>query len=175
MKSINVIDLDKTLIPFDSFRYLIMSEIKILNFKIILLVAIRKLRLIRAGTFKNLVIKVLKLDINSNINQKMVELVLGAIDKNILDKVNQESNDTINILCSASANSYVKEVAKRLGWRGYGSYYDGKEFYHMYGANKLKFIQSQFPKNKYQYHFAISDSRSDLKLLKEFKKHELII
>ncbi len=175
MKSINVIDLDKTLIPFDSFRYLVISEIKSLNLKVIFLVFIRKLRLIKASIFKKCVIEALKLDTNSRLNTKVVDLIIISIDNNILKKIQYESsNNTLNILCSASANSYVLEVADRLGWEGYGSYRDKKVFYHMYGENKLKFIESKFPKDKYQYNFAISDSSSDLKLLKKFQKYELI-
>lgn len=176
MKSINVIDLDKTLIPFDSFRYLVMSEMKSLNLKIIFLVIIRKIKFIKAKTFKKYVIKALKLNINSKLNSAMVNLIMSSIDKKILEKIQYESdNNTINILCSASADSYVSEVAKHLGWKGYGSHTNEKVFYHMYGINKLKFIESIFPKSEYQYNFAISDSSSDLELLKKFKKYDLIM
>jgi phosphoserine phosphatase len=176
MKSINVIDLDKTLIPFDSFRYLVVDEMKAFNIKVILLVAVRKLKLIKAKTFKNHLIKTLKLDTNTKLNRKMVDLINSSIDREILEEINQESDDnTINILCSASADSYVKDVAKHLGWEGYGSFTNEGNFYHMYGENKLKFIEENFPKSNYNYNFAISDSSSDLDLLKIFKKHRLII
>ncbi len=176
MNSINVIDLDKTLIPFDSFRYLVIDELKSLNLKITLLVIVRKLRLIDASKFKKYVIEVLKLDSNSKPNSKLVDLIISSIDKKILEKIeNRSSATTINILCSASANSYVKEVAKRLGWVGYGSYTDENNlFYHMYGANKLKFIESKFPNSKYSYNFAISDSKSDLEMLKRFESYEIV-
>ena len=174
MKKINVIDLDKTLIPFDSFRYLVISEMKAFNLNIILLVIIRKIKLIKAGTFKKLVIKAIKLNTNSNINRKIVNLVNNSIEQKILEKIKDESdNNTINILCSASADSYVSIVAKSLGWEGYGSYTNKEDFYHMYGVNKLKFIEAKFPMSEYQYNFSISDSISDLELLKKFQKYEL--
>ena len=177
MKSINVIDLDKTLIAFDSFRYLVIDELKSLNLKIALLVTVRRLRLIDASRFKKGVIEALKLDSNSRLNSKMADLIVSSIDKKILEKIEKESSaTTINILCSASANSYVKEVAKRLGWVGYGSYIDENNlFYHMYGANKLKFIESKYPNSKYRYNFAISDSKSDLEMLKRFERFEIIL
>jgi phosphoserine phosphatase len=175
MKSINVIDLDKTLIPFDSFRYLIIHELKRLNLKIISLVILKKVGFISSKRLKDLVLRVLKLDKNIKLKDKIVELINNSIDREVLEKVKRESDkDTINILCSASSNSYIKEVAKNLKWVGYGSYVKEDNFYHMYGINKLKFIKSKFPKTKYRYNFAISDNINDLVLLEEFKKYEIV-
>jgi len=54
MKKINVIDLDKTMIPYDSFRkyIFIFLQDKQFSLKIIYLVLLRKIRLLNMAEFK---------------------------------------------------------------------------------------------------------------------------
>jgi len=53
MKKINVIDLDKTLIPFDSFRRYIFKYIRFNNvFFVMVILLLRKLRFIKMDSFK---------------------------------------------------------------------------------------------------------------------------
>jgi len=175
MKKINVIDLDETLIPFDSFRFFVIEKIKSVDIKIIYLTLLRKLRLLSASGYKKKVILNTKLTDNSKEVDKIVSTILQSINNDVMEIIkNNSDNETTNILCSASPDIYVKKVAEYFGWKGFGSYIDGKNFYYMYGENKLEFIQNNYPSIKYIYNFAISDSESDLKLLKKFKEYKLV-
>lgn len=53
---------------------------------------------------------------------------------------------------------------------GYGSrFVDENIFIHLYGNTKADFILQKYPKELYHYKYAISDSKSDLKLLSYLK------
>ena len=43
------------------------------------------------------------------------------------------------------------------------------------GGKKLIYYRRRYPKDKYEYNYAISDSKSDLELLKLFSAHELLL
>ena len=43
-----------------------------------------------------------------------------------------------------------------------------------YLTNKIKTIEWRYPPNKFTYHFSISDSESDLDLLKKFDHYILL-
>lgn len=175
MKKINVIDLDKTLIPYDSFRYYVVEKIKSGNIKILIFSVLRKLRLLSLSEFKRRVVLQTNFFNNSKDIDKISSNILNSINSEVIDIVKDNTDkDTINVLCSASPDIYVKKVAEQFGWVGFGSFFNKEEFYHMWGENKLRFIESNYPSNKYIYNFAISDSESDLKLLKQFKKYELV-
>lgn len=174
MKKINVIDLDNTLIPFDSFREVILNEIKNFNLPVIYYSLLRKLRLIDQSKYK---IKILDAADLSD-RQRIIKIkneILNSINEEVLQKVDTHSGkSSIEILCSASPHIYVKEVARELGWHGYGTFFYDRPFYHMYGENKAKFIQTKYPSDKYIYNYSISDNNNDLSLLKLFKNYELI-
>ena len=74
-------------------------------------------------------------------------------------------------MVSASPDLYVQLLIERLKWEGKGSFLkaDGG-INHLYEENKILWVQENFPKNKYSYNMSISDSSSDDKLLKLFKK-----
>ena len=174
MKKINVIDLDNTLIPFDSFKFLVIEEMKKMNIIVIILTILRKMRLIKLANFKYLITTKLRLVDNQDKLNQICDKISELMSEVILEKVNKYSGeDTMNILCSASSEEYVKIIAEKLGWEGYGSHFVGNFFFHMYGTNKADFIKSKFPQKDYIYNFAISDSETDLELLKLFKIWEL--
>ena len=174
MKEINVIDLDKTLIPYDSFRLFVIGRIKSIDVKIMFLTLLRKLRFLSASKYKEKIILTTNLTDNSKEVDKIVSMILKSINKDILELIeNNSNNETFNISCSASPDIYVKIIAEHFGWKGFGSYIEQENFYHMWGEKKLKFIYNNYPPNEYIYNFAISDSESDLQLLKQFKKYEL--
>ena len=175
MKKINVIDLDKTLIPYDSFRSYVVEKIKSGNIKVLLFSLLRKLRLLSASEFKRKVILQTSLLINNKDIEHISLKILNSINSEVYDIIIENTdNETINILCSASPDVYVKKVAEHFGWIGLGSFFNDKKFYHMWGKNKIKFIKEKYPSNEYIYNFAISDSQSDLQLLMQFKKYEII-
>jgi phosphoserine phosphatase len=175
-KRINVIDLDNTLIPFDSFRKLVFKEIFKCNVKIIIISFLRFLRLISDDNFKKDIIDILdKRPSISKLYANFAEVIFKKINYDVLSLIetNTTKDRAINILCSASPNEYVQIIANRLGWVGSGSgYYDSK-FINMYGENKKIFIKKKYPSDKYIYNFSISDSKSDLDLLKMFDNYML--
>lgn len=175
-QKINVIDLDNTLIPFDSFRRLVFIQILHFDIRILVISLLRFFRFINMSEFKRLTINALEARKGNHvIYNKISNIILNNINKDVILLINRnsEERETINILCTASPNLYVRLVADKLGWIGCGSgYYDGR-FIHMYGIKKLNFIKKKFPKEEYTYNYAISDSNSDMDLLKMFNKYHL--
>lgn len=171
MKNINVIDLDKTLIPYDSFGKLVKNEVKEFKLKVIYLTILRVLRLISLEIYKGKITLWFEENHNKKFFKKYVQNIYTDIDSEVLKEVNKESDkQTINILLSASPDIYVKYLIKELDWVGSGSYYENKKFIHLHGKGKINWIKKNFPKDDFQYRLAISDSATDDDLLKMFKK-----
>lgn len=171
MKKINVIDLDKTLIPYDSFGVLIKREIKKGNLSIFFSVLVRVLRLRSNAKFKEIITK----KITSKpvvFFSEFAEEILKAIDPKVQQLIDKETDDnTINILVSASPDVYVQPLIKKMNWQGSGSFFDANlNFNHLYGKGKIKWLKENFNPDSYIYNFAISDSSSDDELLSLFKK-----
>lgn len=173
-KNIIVVDLDGTLIPFDSFRMLVLKNI--FDFRIISLIFIRILRFISNANFKYQFIKILeKKDWGYKKSEIFVDKIIMQIDSAVMQKIKSNSvSDDYIILCSASPNIYVSKIASRLGWKGYGSFDKEKKTKHLYGRNKKDFIIQNFPPEQYNYKYSISDSKSDMDLLNMFETWELI-
>jgi len=172
MKRINVIDLDNTLIPYDSFRVLVKNELKKFSIKIWLLTFLRVARIISAMDFKKSVIGYFLVSYNSVFFTKFAKRVYSDIDKEVLNIIKSNTNsNTINILISASPDFYVKELIALLGWEGKGSYFDeNKNFINLFGEKKIFWLKENFNRNLYDYFFAISDGNSDKQLLSLFQK-----
>lgn len=171
-KKINVIDLDKTLIPYDSFRLLIKEKIFDLNFFVIQLTIIRILRFISLYKYKKRIIEHFNLKYNDTYFISFADKRLKDIDNKVLKLIKDETKrDTINILLSASPNFFVKHIILKLGWMGKGSYFDKDDrFIHLYGENKINWLLTHYKPGDFIYNFAISDSSSDKELLLLFKK-----
>lgn len=176
-RKINVIDLDNTLIPFDSFRRLVLQQISKFNIGIAFIAILRLIRVISGSEFKKRIIIIIEYHNKSKIYKQFSDFIIQSINKSLLEKLRKitEEKYSINILCSASPNGYVRLVAEKLGWIGCGSYLynDNNDFYHMHGKNKKEFIKRKFPEDRYLYNYAISDNESDLGLLKMFREWEL--
>ena len=179
MKKINVIDLDKTLLPYDSFRkyILIFLRNKQSAFHILPLAILRKLRLLNLSNFKKGVIR--KARKVNNYNDKMKEYsnqLFADIDNSIVETVRSHTDsDTINILCSASPEDYVNHLADLLGWECLASQLDSEKnyFIHMHGQRKVEAIRELYPEDRFRYNFAMSDSQSDEELLMAFESYAM--
>jgi phosphoserine phosphatase len=93
------------------------------------------------------------------------------IRKPMLRFIMQNTDEfTINILCTASPEDYVKYLCEKLGWPYISSTLDDNDenFIHMFGHNKVIAVQKMYPKQKYTYNLAMSDNISDRELLKLF-------
>lgn len=173
---INVIDFDCTLIAYDSFRKLILQEIKHVNILIIFLTFFRKIKLISSTNYKKIIYICLKNKFNKKYFVDYARILNSHIDNNIISLVNTKTDpDTVNVLLSASPDLYVKEIIKILKWHGSGSHFNKEgEFVHMYKEEKIKWLDKKYNKNNYEYNFAISDSVNDQKLLSLFKESVLL-
>ncbi len=172
MKKINVIDLDKTLIPFDSFRSVVLQELKKGNVSLIFITLLRLLRIISNSRFKEVSSKIFINKYEEVYFRKMATDILKKIDKEVFDIITHETDKhTINILLSASPNFYVDYLIGELNWEGSGSYFDEQNtFHHLYERGKIKWVKENFNTDQYSYNMAISDSSTDDKLLSLFKR-----
>lgn len=168
--------MDRTLVPFDTFKKLLINEIGNGDFKILFYSLLRKLRLVSSISFKETVLLHLMEKYNEFYFLGYADSIYEKIDKEVLTLVQNESDlDTINVLISASPNVYVKPLLNKMGWTGSGSYFDKSgQFIHLYKENKIFWLDENFSQTNYFYHFAISDSRTDVKLLKLFSKSKLL-
>lgn len=178
MIKINAIDLDKTLIPFDSYRTLILTYLHrkyYLNI-VAIHVLFRKLRLTKNGTFKYNTLGLLRKDRTyEHMVQEIAEMIMLSLRPEVMEAVDNETDPhTANVIVSASPEDYVRVVARKLGWSFIASRIADNEFVHCYGQNKIELLQKYYPRDKYLYNFAISDSDSDLEMLKMFEKHQLL-
>jgi phosphoserine phosphatase len=174
MKQLNVIDFDNTLIPFDSFRFYIKKGLKKFNILFIFYTIARILRIIDNKTFKQKIMKINPFN-EKEFNSFQIHMI-NSINQEILDKVKKyTSENTTNVLCSASPNFYISEIGEKINMLGHGSFFiSEKEFFHMYGKKKVEFILQKYPREFYHYKYAISDSESDKALLSLFEEHELL-
>jgi len=113
-------------------------------------------------------------------NQQCFLPVLFHLEQRITGKITKEEflkkimtdESTINVLCTASPEDYVKYLCKKLGWPYISSTLNNNDenFIHMFGHNKIIAVQKMYPKQNYIYHLALSDNMSDQELLKLFDK-----
>jgi phosphoserine phosphatase len=176
MKRLNLIDLDKTLIPFDSFRLLIKEQVYQGDLYTCFLLVLRTTRLISSGRFKRFFILHLK---KQPVFEKRMEAfateIVGSVRSEILEMIEKHSGpETVNIIFSASPQEYVEKIAQRLGFTGFGSTFENNTYIELKGNQKIIRLQTLFPDNKFHYQFAISDSRDDRNLINLFENHILI-
>ncbi|MDR3704398.1 MAG: HAD family hydrolase [Paludibacteraceae bacterium] len=173
MKKIVVVDFDKTLLPYDSLRYYVLSRVKIGDLRMLCYIFLRKMRFLTKKHFSYLISKHFS---NTGDVTEFVNKICQDIDIRILSKVSTyaDNNDTEIILLSASPAVYIEEVARKIGFVGYGSHYINGKYFYLCGENKLKFILEKYPVEKYRYIYSISDSETDLPLLSLFEKYDLL-
>lgn len=169
---INVIDLDKTLIPYDSFRLFIKNEIVKLDLTVFFYTTLRILRIISLEKYKERLIIYLDKKYNAFYFNEFALKIFNDIDLKVLRIIQKRTDEhTYNILISASPNLYVKKLIEKLEWDGSGSYLDESgKFIHLHGKGKLNWLDTKYKNNKYMYNFAISDSPTDDNLLALFKR-----
>jgi phosphoserine phosphatase len=175
-EKIVVVDLDKTLLIIDSFNLFLSVQLKKRPLKTALLRILRKLRLISLSKLKELSGKYIYDKLPEEEKKSFIKSLNNYINKKILNKINSEYGKSCRIIIiSASPDEYVKVFAASIGWEGFGSYTDNStsRFIHLHGKGKSDFLLKYFPADKYTYEYSISDSQSDLPLLKLFKKYDL--
>ncbi len=177
MKNLIVVDLDNTLIPFDSFKKYIFLWCKYYPIKVPFIALLRKLRLINKYEFKKRILSLVSQHTKYNdINKKIAAEVLNHINTGLLEKIKSRNEvDKIFLLLSASPNDYVKIVAQQLCWEGKGSYFNSSgTLIHMYGRQKLTYVENTFSSEEINFCYAIADAVSDLELLNIFNDYEIV-
>lgn len=169
---INVIDLDKTLIPYDSFRILIKKEIFKLNLVILFYSIYRFFGWYSGELYKQKVLSVLIRKYTDSYYKEFALKLYNDIDVRVVHKIQLETKEnTLNVLVSASPNLYVKHLIDKLGWMGSGSYFNDKSnFIHLHGKGKIFWLEENFNKKIFDYNMAISDSSTDNNLLTLFNR-----
>jgi len=174
-KKINVIDLDNTLLPYNSFtRFVLYFMIHWkLFFPILFLSFLRILWILRRDSYQKRILLLTRKTQNYETRLQEFSLMLYKdIKTTILRFIKENTDDkTINVLCTASPEDYVRYLCKKIkGWSCLCSTFDDQSgaFYHMYGPNKVTALTQYYPSNSYIYHVAISDSETDLELLRLF-------
>jgi phosphoserine phosphatase len=128
---------------------------------------IKKIMIIaRKTTHYEKKVKKFGLSLYDDIRKPMLRYILQNTDES-----------TINILCTASPEDYIKYLCKeKLGWPYISTTLDNNDenFIHMFGHNKVLAVQKMYPKQNYTYNLAMSDNISDRELLKLFDKSYLI-
>lgn len=171
-RNVNAIDLDKTLIPFDSFRRLLLNEIQRGDFRILSFVILRQLRLISGRRLKKICVDHLKRNRKKVFFENYACTLIKEINQDVKAIIDKETNqNTKNVLVSASPDLYVSILVIKLGWEGCGSKFsESGEFIHLFGEGKIDYFQENYPPSTFHYNFAISDSSSDDQLLSLFEK-----
>lgn len=176
-KRLNVIDLDHTLISKDSLRLFVFMFLKRKDyfFPVIRLIMLRFFGSINPAEFlKRLLVVVRKERQYDRLLRDFSERLFKLIDQDVYEQViNRTDDHTINVLCTASPSDYVIYLAGKLNWNYIASTFDDGNtiFTRMYGSAKIDAILNRYPKEMFDYSFAISDHESDLSLLRLFNEY----
>lgn len=177
-ENIVVVDLDNTILKVDSFNLFLTIQLKKSFMKVIFFRILRKMRIINSSNFKYYVVRYIYNSLSNTEKEKFIVQLSIYLNKDLLNEINSQYKSNCQIfLLSASPDEYVKPFANKLGWKGFGSYYDhySGKYFHLHSKGKLEFILERFPKNRFNYVYAISDSETDLDLLKQFQKYNLLL
>ena len=173
-----VVDFDKTLIPFDSFRQYVLIWLRKYPLQIMFLIFKRKIKILSSGEFKKRVVQLIyKHKLFEVTNHSFATVLCKKLDIQILEKIEfQKTPATKILILSASPDEYIGIIGDNLGFAAKGSHFiSDNEYFHLHSDAKIKYINTNYPIDMYEYQFAISDSISDLKLLKLFSNYELLV
>jgi phosphoserine phosphatase len=173
-KKLNVIDLDHTLLSYNSWAKFVMIFLSNWRcfFPIIFYSLLRGFGMLSRGTYQKSLLKVIRKTHGYKETAKTFgELLYKDIRAPVMRFVQENTDETTeNVLCSASPEDYVKYLSEKLGWRHVCSTLnqDGTHFDHMFRERKITAIQKLYPHEDFEYHLAMSDDRGDLGLLSLF-------
>ena len=175
-KKIAVFDLDGTLLKGDSLRALALERIAICPQIIHAAIRRKILNKSRADLAERLHTAMREIFACPEKLKKIVDGFAGQISYerfSVVQKWQQQGAKTV--LLSASPHDYVCPLAKRIMMNyGFGSHWSGDNYRHLFAKEKPAFLQLHFPKNLWEWSYAMSDSISDQPLLAMFKQHDLV-
>ena len=179
-KKLNVIDLDKTLLPYNSWAKFVMVFLSNWRcfFPIIYFSLLRGVGLLSRGGYQKSLLKVIrKIAGYEQIAKTFGEGLYQDIHMPLVRFIQDNTDETtVNVVCTASPEDYVKYLCEKLGWRYVCSTLDqdGTHFIHLFGKQKISAIRKAYPAKDFEYHLALSDDRRDLGLLKLFEQHYIV-
>jgi phosphoserine phosphatase len=175
-KKIAVFDLDGTLLKGDSLRALALRRIPVCPQIIHAAIRRKFLNKSRADFAERLHTAMREVFACPEELKKIIHRFAGQISYerfSVVQKWQQQGAKTI--LLSASPHDYVCPLAKRIAMNyGFGSHWSGDTYRHLFAKEKLLFLNSHFPKNLWEWSYAMSDSISDQPLLAMFEQHDLV-
>jgi hypothetical protein len=179
-KKINVIDLDNTLLPYNSwakFVWLFFGNWRCF-FPILYYSLLRGIGILSRGVYqKNILMAARKISAYEDTVKIFGESLYQDVRTSLIRFILENTDETtINIVCTASPVDYVKYLCEKLGWRYVCSTLDrgGTHFIHMFREQKITAIQQLYPRADFDYHLAFSDDRGDLGLLRLFEKYYVV-
>jgi HAD superfamily phosphoserine phosphatase-like hydrolase len=171
-ESLAVFDLDRTLIRVDSFRLLVQRR---LDLKLGVLTMRRALGLLPGDDFALRVMHRLAPHLaDTAAMAAYAEEMLQHLDPAVLALARDKRSAGHHVLVlSASPEAYVAPLAARLGFPGIGTRLEGDRITRCYGPGKGEVLRAAFPRQRWDWAFAISDSPTDLPWMREFREHVL--
>ncbi len=173
---INVIDLDGTLLHYNSLTRYTLYALKQWRYFIptLILSLLRILHIIPGDFFQKYLLKRMRKTAHyENEMKKFSTLLSKDMDTSLTEFIHENTDqNTTNILCTASPEDYVRHLASILGWEYLCSTLDDTTgiFSHLYGEHKISALKQHYPPQTYLYNLAISDSKTDSQLLNLFQK-----
>jgi hypothetical protein len=179
-KKLNAIDLDKTLLPYNSWAKFVIIFLGNWHcfFPIIYFSFLRGIGVLtRGGYQKNLLMVIRKTEGYENTAKTFGEGLYQDVRTHLVHFIGENTDEaTVNVVCTASPEDYVKYLCDKLGWSYLCSTLDqeGTHFIHMFREQKIISIQQRYRADNFEYHLGLSDDRKDLGFLKLFKKYYLV-
>lgn len=176
VKKLVVFDLDLTLLSIDSTRYLYQN----LTFRHPVLIALavaRRLGVLSRQDFAERAHKaaIPQLKDAQFVSDHIDECLRNVVHEQQLKASAYRAGGAFALLLSSAPCEYVSLLAGFLGFDcGVGSHWISNEYVHMFGKNKIIFIEKNYPQATWSRSYAISDSDSDLALLALFESAELV-
>jgi HAD superfamily phosphoserine phosphatase-like hydrolase len=173
-----VLDLDGTLVPYDSLRrYCLRLLPTPARWSVLTALLRRALRLDSAvELLDRLDVAVQKLDDAQAFHRRFADDLCRDLVPDVLSFVRRRvSMDALIVLCSASPTAYVSPLCQTMNWKclASGRQADGKMI-RIYGLDKLETLQRMYPSSSYAYAYALADSKSDIPLLRRFHHAYLV-
>jgi phosphoserine phosphatase len=169
MKTLNVVDLDHTLIKIDSFRILVQRN---MGLRMIGLMAGRVTGLLNRSRFSGKAAQLVEPKLHETAyRESFLDELEGQIDSRITAMLSEaDGSETTTLILSASPQLYVLPFAKRLGFDGAGSTWEPDGYFHCRGIRKKEYLLRHYPTDQFEYGLAIGDSPSDRPMLDLFER-----
>lgn len=160
-------DFDKTLIPYDSFRRYLWYLCKYKPITVLSLILLRKLRLLTSCSLKQRITRLVDSSYYLTLKTKL-------FSEELKKDIEWPENKGVTLIITASPLVYMKYIVDDSMYQLLCSDTINNNYVEMYSNTKSTFLRKHYPQTKYQYTYAMSDSKSDMCWMKEFEHFEII-